>query len=261
MDLASDLEASNTANAPAQAFLKQAELISATSSGNTPAAPAAAPLDVKPGPTDTLIACDGGMYFDADQGVFVYLKNVRVNDPRFTLTGANELKIFLAKKPEDKSAKKPEGQDLNPASESVLTSAMSSASSPPARSASSRRKPNRGRKPVEASGAIFTYHPDTGEIVLSGGYPWVKQGTTFMRAKEPNLILRIQKYGSFVTEGNWDMGGKLDKPLILPPFSIQLSPASCTIPARPSATPIPPSSSPTACARPMAAAPWSMVSR
>ena len=39
------------------------------------------------------------MYFDADEGLLVYLKNVRVNDPRFTLSGANELKIFLEKKP------------------------------------------------------------------------------------------------------------------------------------------------------------------
>jgi hypothetical protein len=31
-----------------------------------------------------------------------------------------------------------------------------------------------------------------------------------MRAKQPNLTLRIQKSGSFVTEGNWDMGGSLE---------------------------------------------------
>ena len=40
------------------------------------------------------------MYFDSDEGVFVYLKNVRVTDPRFTMSGANELKVFLGKKPE-----------------------------------------------------------------------------------------------------------------------------------------------------------------
>ena len=68
-----------------------------------------------------------------------------------------------------------------------------------------------GKQPVEASGAIFSYHPATGEIVLSGGYPWVKQGTNFMRAKQPNLSLRIHKNGSFVTEGNWDMGGTLNQ--------------------------------------------------
>ena len=32
-----------------------------------------------------------------------------------------------------------------------------------------------------------------------------------MRAKQPNLNLRILKTGSFVTEGNWDMGGNLEQ--------------------------------------------------
>ena len=210
MDLATDLEASNAANARAQAFLKQAELISTTAPGNAPPPPAAAPLDVKPGPTDTLIECDGGMYFDADQGLFVYLKNVRVNDPRFTLTGANELKIFLTKKQEDKKPKpatdkndKPGlgiGADFGDVERIVATGAV--------RILQKEAEP--GKEPVEASGAIFTYRPDTGQIVLSGGYPWVKQGTSFMRAKEPNLILRIQKSGSFVTEGNWGMGANIE---------------------------------------------------
>ena len=73
-----------------------------------------------------------------------------------------------------------------------------------------QKQVEKGKQPVQASGAIFTYRPGTGEIVLSGGYPWVKQGTTFMRAKEPNLNLRIQKSGSFITEGNWDMGGNIE---------------------------------------------------
>ena len=68
-----------------------------------------------------------------------------------------------------------------------------------------------GKEPVQASGAIFTYRPDTGDITLTGGYPWVLQGSTFMRAKEPNLSLHIAKSGSFETQGNWEMGGNLEK--------------------------------------------------
>ncbi len=211
MDLASDLDASTAATARAKAFLEQAELVSTTSPGKTPPPPAA-PLDLKPGPGDTTISCDGGMYFDADQGLFVYLKNVRVNDPRFTLSGANELKIYLAKKPEDQKTKpadsKPKddqaglgiGANFGDVERIIATGAV--------RILQKETQP--GKAPVEASGAIFTYRPDTGQIVLSGGYPWVKQGANFMRAKEPNLILRIQKSGSFVTEGNWDMGGNLN---------------------------------------------------
>ncbi len=204
--LRAELDASAAATAAATAFLEKSNLASAET-GATP--PPAAPLDVQPGPTDTVITCDGGMYFNSDEGVFVYLKNVRVADPRFALSGANELKVFLGKKPEQKPEKpapdgKPSiglGAKFGDVERIVATGAVRIL----------QKQPEAGKEPVEASGAIFTYHPKTGEIVLTGGYPWVKQGASFMRAKEPNLSLRIQKNGSFVTEGNWDMGGKLDQ--------------------------------------------------
>jgi lipopolysaccharide export system protein LptA len=205
-NLRSELAASAAANTAATAFLEQAELLT-----DEPAAvpDPPQPLDVKPGPADTVISCDGGMYFDADAGLFVYLKNVRVADPRFSLSGANELKIFLAKKPEEPAAgktadKEPSmalGAKFGDVERIVATGAVRIL----------QKQPEAGKQPVEASGAIFTYHTQTGEIVLTGGYPWVRQGTTFMRANQPNLSLRIQKNGSFVTEGNWDMGGNLNQ--------------------------------------------------
>lgn len=206
-DLRAELDASASATAAARAFLEQADLASAASA---PPPAEAKPLDVKPGPGDTLVSCDGGMYFDADGGVFVYLKNVRVADPRYALSGAAELKIFLEKKPaespdkQSSAEKKPGiglGAKFGDVERIVATGAVRIL----------QKEVEGDKQPVEASGAIFTYHPKTGEIVLTGGYPWVKQGTTFMRANQPNLSLRIQKSGSFVTEGNWDMGGMIDQ--------------------------------------------------
>lgn len=210
-ELRAELDASAAATAKATAFLEKAGI----ASGETGATlPPGAPLDVKPSPEDTVVSCDGGMYFNSDEGVFVYLKNVRVADPRFSLTGAAELKVFLGKKPEKKPAPKPEkpapegkppiglGAKFGDVERIVATGAVRIL----------QKQPEAGKEPVEASGAIFTYHPKTGEIVLTGGYPWVKQGANFMRAKEPELSLRIQKSGSFTTEGNWDMGGRLDQP-------------------------------------------------
>ena len=203
--LKTDTQDAAAASEAAREFLAQTGIKSDTT-GSTD--PATAPLDVKPGPNDTLISCEGGMYFDADEGLFVYLKNVRVNDPRFALSGANELKIFLSKKEEDSSDKSKEdakpgigiGAKFGDVDRIVATGAV----------LITQKQVEKGKQPVQASGAIFTYRPGTGEIVLSGGYPWVKQGTTFMRAKEPNLNLRIQKSGSFITEGNWDMGGNIE---------------------------------------------------
>lgn len=211
--LDTDLADAATASQAAATFLAQADL---------PPVPAAAisapakPLDVTPGPDDTVIHCEGGMYFDPDDGVLVYLKNVTVNDPRFNLSGANELKIFFGKKPakaetkdqpattkpaEDKPAEnKPGlGGNFGDVERIVATGAVLI-----------DQKAAAGKDPIKASGAIFTYNLKSDQIILSGGYPWVLQGKTYMRAKEPNLILRISpKAGSFVTEGNWEMGGTL----------------------------------------------------
>ncbi len=178
----------------------------------------AKPLDVKPGLNDTVVTCDGGMYFDTDAGVFVYLKNVRVSDPRYSLSGANELKIFLSKKPEKNPDKKTAKTAEKPAKKTTPGSGLSAKFGEVDRIVATGavrlvQKPTEaGKEPIEASGAIFTYHTQTGQIILSGGYPWVKQGTSFMRAEQPNLNLRILKSGSFVTEGKWIMGGQLKRP-------------------------------------------------
>lgn len=222
LDLRADLEASTTATAKAKAFLEQAELVSDNPNEASPPIPEAAPLDIQPGPKDTVISCDGGMYFDADKGVFVYLKNVRVTDPRFSLSGANELKIFLTQKPAaDKPAKDKPGTDKTAANKPRVDKPAGPGIGAKfgdvdriiATGAVRIQQKNVAddKPPVEASGAIFTYHPKTGQIVLSGGYPWVRQGTAFfIRAKQPNLTLRIQKSGSVVTEGDWEMAGSLE---------------------------------------------------
>jgi len=202
------IEVSQEADTAAKAFLVQADIPVPTAD----AQPVANPLDIKPGADDTVIKCEGGMYFDADEGVLVYLKNVTVTDPRFDLTGANELKVFFEKKAEGAPPKKAKpgaidsgfgnvGANFSEVDRIVATGAVRLL----------QKKAEENKPPVEASGAIFTYHVKSGESLISGGYPWVKQGASFMRANEPNLNLRIQKSGSFSTEGNWTMGGNLNQ--------------------------------------------------
>lgn len=233
----SDRARSNGANVAVREFISQAAL-AGISIEDAPApvakdpAPATEPtvaptkpLEVKPGPNDTLISADDGMFFDAEKGLLVYLKNVRLTGPDFDLSGANELKVFLGKKEEKKKEPAKEGEpapepvkddkkaDKKDAAPGIL-GAAGGFGDPEKIVATGAvkvtQKAKDGKPPVVASAAVLTYDAKTKEIILNGGYPWVQQGATFMRAKEANLYLRIKKDGSFVTEGAWDMGGQLN---------------------------------------------------
>ncbi|RYD39494.1 MAG: hypothetical protein EOP85_15835, partial [Verrucomicrobiaceae bacterium] len=68
--LAKDMADSDAASQAATRFLVQADLPAPTAD-EVPAP--AAPLEIKPGPGDSVISCEGGMYFDPEEGVMVYL--------------------------------------------------------------------------------------------------------------------------------------------------------------------------------------------
>ncbi len=206
--LTKDLEDSVAASSAAQSFLVQADL-PATPAGAIPAPDQ--PLDIKSGVNDTVINCEGGMYFDPDEGVFVYLKNVTVKDPRFNLSGANEVKIFFGKKPAKNSPQPAEnkksesskiGANLGDVERIVATGAV----------LIEQKATSGDQEPIKASGAIFTYHIKEDQITISGGFPWVLQGSRYMRAKEAGLTLRISpKENTFITHGNWETGGNLEQ--------------------------------------------------
>ncbi|MBG7606637.1 MAG: hypothetical protein IZT59_01185 [Verrucomicrobia bacterium] len=207
-ELTTDRKAGNKATEAANAFMHKNDIntIAVDGVNEDPK-----PLDIVPGKNDTVIDCDGGMYFDADEGVLVYLENVRVTDPRFNLSGANELKIFFDKKPAAKKAAKKGAQKGDPKKAVGPTANFGDVKKLLATGAVKiLQKSVVGKAPVEASGAILTYSVQSGEIIISGGFPWVKQGNFFARAKEPNLTLRLLNNGSFSTQGNWQMGGNLN---------------------------------------------------
>ncbi|NJM37478.1 MAG: hypothetical protein HC845_06210 [Akkermansiaceae bacterium] len=146
--------------------------------------------------------------------MLVYLKNVTVKDPRFNLSGANEVKVFFGKKPPKDGAKttdeKPEKSkfggnidvDFGEVEKIVATGAV----------LLEQIATEEGKEPIKASGAIFSYHVKEDQATISGGFPWVIQGTTYLRAKQPNLTLRLSpKAGTFNTEGDWEMGGNIEQ--------------------------------------------------
>jgi lipopolysaccharide export system protein LptA len=208
--LQADLTAAKKASDAAHGFVKSAELKVIPSE---PTPTEGSPLEIAPGPNDTVIKCDGGMYFDAEEGVLVYLKNVSVSDPRFTLKGADELKVFFDKKDPKKTAPTEKKED-----DKNKAVKKPEASGPAANFGDVKKliatgtvhfvqKSVGGKEPVEASGGILTYDVPKEEIIISQRYPWVKQGNFYARAKQPNLTLRLLNNGSFSTQGEWEMGG------------------------------------------------------
>jgi lipopolysaccharide export system protein LptA len=213
--LEADLADSAATSKAVAEFLVQAELPAVPPA----AGPAAKPLEVKNGPNDTVINSSGGMYFDADAGVLVYLKNVTVSDPRYNLTGADELKIFFAKKPAEPDKEKAAPAPGNPANakDPGLGDDIGAKFGDVERIVATGavvldQKAAPGKEPIKASGRIFTYNLKDGVVIISRGFPWFTQGSTYMRAKEEHLSLKIfPKTGSFTTEGNWEMGGELEQ--------------------------------------------------
>jgi len=211
-DLRTALNASAEATQAATAFLDKEDLLAKT----PPAAPQpvlqARPIEVKPGPDDTVINCDGGMYFDSDKGILVYLKNVTVTDPRFTLDGANEIKVFFEKKPdtpkpESKPGDKPVpgGLDvkIGDAERVVATGAVHILQKPDLQNPAAKNDAK--NEAIEGAGAIFTYNVKTGEIILSGGKPWVRKGGMITRAKQSNQTIRVLEGKFTFSEGGTEM--------------------------------------------------------
>jgi lipopolysaccharide export system protein LptA len=209
--LKTDLTDGLDASAAALAFLAQAEIAAPdTAEHQAPDKPLDANVDAK---KDTLIESDGGFYFDSKEGVLVYLKNVRVTDPRFDLKGANELKVFFGKRAAEDGDKKP---NETPPKDKLLQEGMANLAEEigdverivATGAILITQKPAEDSKedPIQASGAVFTYNVGTGQAILTGGFPWVTQGASRrFRALEPHGILNIQvKSSSFVTEGKWD---------------------------------------------------------
>ncbi|MES2474634.1 MAG: hypothetical protein V4640_02555 [Verrucomicrobiota bacterium] len=209
--LETDLADSATASKSAATFLVQADLPPVKADG----APAeeAKPLEIPDDPNNTLISCDGGIYFDPEEGVLVYLKNIKVDDPRFNLTGADEVKVFFEKKAPDPNKKNPAADDKKDKSDLGLGSDIGASIGDVERIVATGtikidQKPKDGKEPIQASGAVFTYNAKSGVATLSGGFPWVKQGKRFFSSKKADNLLRIYPDESrFDTPGGgWNMG-------------------------------------------------------
>ena len=151
------------------------------------------------------ITCEGGMYVDAEKGHVVYLKNVVVKEPRFDMTAGQELKIFLNKKADTPKPEPKEGEDEGPRVPSLegatnFSDIKSIIATGGVRVVAKEAEGD----PATADSETATYDAKTGDIILRGGFPTLRQGQKFVRAQEPGLYIRIYANGNVYFEpGKW----------------------------------------------------------
>lgn len=216
-NLRAALEASAEATRAATAYLEQENLLAQSGSATVPYHEPKA-VAFQEGPEDTVIKCDTGTYVDGEKGVLVYLGNVTVTNPEYSLKGANELKAFFTKVPDAPAPAGTAGEAGKPATPATAKPASAEAALV-ARAADKvpiagelasgkweldrivasgavyfrylKAPAKEGEVPIEASGAIFTYHAKTKTATLSGGQPWVRKGGVINQANLANQTITI----------------------------------------------------------------------
>lgn len=111
--LSANKESAGAAQLAMNKFL-QAALLTALMVEEGPAPEGPVPRPVLEPPTEgtetTTITCDGGGFMDNPEGLTIFLKNVKVVNPEFTMTAQKELKVFRRKDPQLAEGKTEEEQ-------------------------------------------------------------------------------------------------------------------------------------------------------
>lgn len=184
----------------------------APEAGDAAAPAAASPEETFMGrnPSENLysVDCDGDLYFDMEEGVLVFMKNVRVRNPNLSMDCADHLKIyaeFVPKKPGDKkpSERKKEKEQEKKTEEDKPQVALPNGgnfdyNSIKTVAASGNVKASYTNKQGETSNAQaekITYNAKTGEIILTGS-PVIITPDVIVKNPNKDAFIRVYSNGS-----------------------------------------------------------------
>ena len=165
------------------------------------------------------IECDGGIYFDNEEGILAYLKNIRLDESNsdFKLRCSDELKILFDNSPkEEKKNNAPNGAEPQktepiPEQKDSSFSELGDLQEIIATGSVKILGKNSDDQPFLASGNIASYNAKTGEMILKGGRPTLQQSANeYLQAGEDGQWIRIQMKDkdieSIITsKGKWVM--------------------------------------------------------
>ncbi|MEC9056185.1 MAG: hypothetical protein VX633_12800, partial [Verrucomicrobiota bacterium] len=174
-----------------------------------------------PSENEILITAEGGMFLNPERGHISYLRNIEVSESRFTLTCGGHLKVFFPPQTLSKAIRdsktSPEGDKASPgeAQSDGKGKTFSELVDPYLFVISggvqmTLRDPSGEKPPAIATGETAVIDRRTGDIVLQGGTPTIKQGLNSLTAGSPDLYLRIYQNGDlYAEEGLWTTVGNL----------------------------------------------------
>lgn len=195
------------------------------------------------GPAKTRITADDGAFFDSENGLLIFLKNVVVRDPRFSLTGADEVKVFFDSVEETEAARakvmaemqaradaKARAEGRDPEAERLEAEKQAANKEPeekekPGLGDAKFGEPNKiiatgtvvveaisekeGEGPVKASARTVVYDLKKEEFILRGGSPWIVRDGQISSVPGNDAYIVIKQDGSFVT-GNGGIDAQME---------------------------------------------------
>ncbi len=167
------------------------------------------------------VDCDGDLYFDMEEGVLVFMKNVRVRNPNLSMDCADHLKIyaeFVPKNPNDKktSERKKEKGGGNQPRMALPNGGNFDYNSIKTVAASGNVKASFTNKEGETSNAQaekVTYNAKTGEIILTGS-PVIITPDVIVKNPNKDAFIRVYSNGNmYGSRGTRTMFRHIDKKL------------------------------------------------
>jgi len=171
-------------------------------------------------PTTIKIECDGGIYFNNDDGILAYLKNIRLDesDSSFKLRCSDELKVIFDKTPEEKENQpdkekqkvQPDPKKTDPSTQKDSSfSELGNLNKIIATGNVRIAGVNSDGQPFLASGNEASYNAKTGKMILKGGQPTLQwDANQYLQAQEEGLWITIQMRDKNIdsittSEGKW----------------------------------------------------------
>lgn len=147
-------------------------------------------------PTEALVITNsGGTYFDAENNVLVYLKDVVVENSEMHLTCSKDLKVFLEPKNKGGEKESEEGSAIGGMGALDMKELLATGD------VVITYKQKEGKPPLIATGGSAFYKMEKEEVLIKGGYPKLSQGQSSSEALETGMWVKLSRRGAVWSKG------------------------------------------------------------